>query len=290
MTENAKAHKGGTQHAAYTELACQSVATKFRSREDRKMIYRAQRTTTRLTVLSLLIAALLMPALAEARIVRILTMSAPTIAFGGYSWPGVGQYVKITGVAYAEVDPADRRNNVIVDIALSETQAAPGQPGKTPGGKVAYLLNFYILKPVNLSAVDKNLNGYGKVMYEPPNRGNKTWAALGRVTLDAGAPNNAGNDPATFITNPTVLANSFLMPRAYTLVWSGWEPLVPLANLGTNLLASVALPIAKNPGGSTVTGPAYEYIVTGGSSFTLNYPAATLDKTQATLTHRVHLD
>ncbi|HXF76406.1 MAG TPA: hypothetical protein VNN13_09965, partial [Methylomirabilota bacterium] len=87
-----------------------------------------------------------------------------------------------TGVAYAEVDPADRRNNVIVDLALAQTQPAPGQPGKTPGGKVAYLFNFYILKPENLSQVDKNLNGYGKVMYEPPNRGNKTWTALGRVT------------------------------------------------------------------------------------------------------------
>ena len=59
-------------------------------------------------------------------------MSAPTIAFGGYSWPGVGQYEKITGVAYAEVDPADRRNAIIVDIGLAETQAGPGQPGKTP--------------------------------------------------------------------------------------------------------------------------------------------------------------
>ena len=50
------------------------------------------------------------------------------------------------------------------------------------------------------------------------------------------------------------------------------------------------MPIAKNPDGSTITGPAYEYIVTSGNSFTLSYPAATLDKAKATLTHRVHLD
>jgi len=206
-------------------------------------------------------------------------MNPPTIAFGGYSWPGVGQYEKITGVAYAEVDPSDRRNAGIVDIALAQPQAAPGQPGKTPSGKVAYLLNFYILKPVNLNAVDHSLNGYGKVMYEPPNRGGKTWTALGRV-------NGGGNDPAT-ITDPTVLANSFLMPRGYTLVWSGWEPLVPLANLGTNLLASVAIPLAKNPDGSTITGPAYEY---SAGSISLSYPPATLDKSTAKLTHRVHMD
>jgi hypothetical protein len=48
--------------------------------------------------------------------------------------------------------------------------------------------------------------------------------------------------------------------------------------------------VAKNPDGSAITGPSYEYIVTGGASFDLNYPAATLDKTKAKLTHRVHLD
>jgi hypothetical protein len=240
-------------------------------------------TIKQTTILSLLIALLLIPAFSEARIISV-QMSAPTIAFGGFSWPGVGQYEKITGVAYAEVDPADRRNSVIVDITRAQTQLGAGQPGKTPSGKVAYLLNFYILKPVNLNQVDRRLNGYGKVMYEPPNRGNKTWTALGRVT-------GGGNDPAT-ITDPTILANSFLMPRGYTLVWSGWEPLgLSLANLGTTLIQAVALPIAKNADGSTITGPAYEYIVTSGNSFALSYPAAdTADKTTAVLTHRVHLD
>jgi hypothetical protein len=245
------------------------------------MICKAQTMMKRTTILWVLIAMLVPSALTEARVISV-QLSAPTIAFGGYSWPGVGQYEKITGVAYAEVDPNDSRNAIIVDIGLAQL-AASGQPGKTPSGKVAYLLNFYILKPVNLNAVDQSLNGYGKVMYEPPNRGGKTWTALGRVT-------GGGNDPAT-ITDPTILANSFLMPRGFTLVWSGWEPLVPLANLGTNLLASVALPIAKNQDGSTITGPAYEYIVTSGTSFTLAYPAAnTADKTTAKLTHRVHLD
>ena len=197
---------------------------------------RTDQIIKQLTILWLFIALLLIPAFSEARVISV-QMSAPTIAFGGYSWPGVGQYEKITGVAYAEVDPTDRRNAIIVDIGLAEPQAAPGQPGKTDKGKVGYLLNFYILKPVNLHRVDRKLNGYGKTMYEPPNRGGKTWTALGRVT-------GGGNDPAT-ITDPTILANSFLMPRGYTLVWSGWEPLVPLANLGTSLTASVALPIAK---------------------------------------------
>ena len=222
---------------------------------------------------------------AEARVVKIMQLTVdPNPAFGGYSWPGVGTYQKITGVAYAEVDPTDRRNNVIVDIALAQTQAGAFQPGKNPhNGKVGYLLNFYILKPTNLNAVDHSLNGYGKVMYEPPNRGNKTWVALGRVTNGPGG----ANDPAS-IVDTTVLANSFLMPRGYTLVWSGWEPLVSAANLGTSLTASVALPVAKNPDGSTITGPAYEY---SAGAISLSYPPSnTSDKTTAKLTHRVHLD
>jgi hypothetical protein len=118
-------------------------------------------------------------------------------------------------------------------------------------------------------------------MYEPPNRGGKTWTALGRVT-------GGGNDPAT-ITDATVLANSFLMPRGYTLVWSGWEPLgITVANIGTTQTQAVVLPIAKGAGNSTITGPAYEYNTS--ASFALSYPAATLDKSLATLTHRVHLD
>src|SRR5262245_2379914 len=235
---------------------------------------RARSITGQTTRFCALMAMLLMPALSEARVISV-QMSTPTIAFGGYAWPGVGQYEKITGVVYAEVDPADPRNAIIVDIGLAQTQAGGGQPGKTASGTVAYLFNFYMLKPVNLHQVDPSLNGYGKVMYEPPNRGNKTWTALGRVT-------GGGNDPAT-ITDPAILANSFVTPRGYTLVWSGWEPLVPLANLGTSLTAATALPVAKNADASTITGPAYEYSAGGGAVISLSYPAATLDKTKATL-------
>ena len=81
------------------------------------------------------------------------------------------------------------------------------------------------------------------------------------------------------------------MPRGYTIVWSGWEDLGTLDTFN----ASATFPIAKfpptpsNPTG-TITGPSYEYIVAAGASVALSYPAATLDKTKATLTHRVHLN
>jgi alpha/beta hydrolase family protein len=201
---------------------------------------------------------------AEARVTRIEITATESPTFGGFSWPGVGQYEKIVGIAYGEVNPHDRRNAVIVDLDLAKRNSS---------GNVEYSFNFYILKPIDLS------KGAHRVMYEPPNRGGKTWTALGRVS-------GGGNDPGS-ITNPTVLANSFLMPRGYTLVWSGWEELGSL----DSLTASAVFPIVKQADGSPVTGPSYEYIVTGGSSSDLAYPAAnTADLASPKLTHRVHLN
>ena len=70
-------------------------------------------------------------------------------------------------------------------------------------------------------------------------------------------------------------------------MWSGWEN-----NLGplTGLAATASFPIAHGPGNTTLTGPGYEYIVTGAASFTLAYPAASGNQSAAVLTHRVHLD
>ena len=56
-------------------------------------------------------------------------------------------------------------------------------------------------------------------------------------------------------------ANSFLWPRGYTTVWTGWEN-----NLGplNGLVATAMLPVAfKDKISETITGPGYEYIVTG---------------------------
>ncbi len=201
---------------------------------------------------------------ADARItkIRIVTKESPT--FGGYAFKGVGQYEKLVGKAYGELDPNDPKNAGIVDIKLAPRNAR---------GRVEYAVDFYILKPVDLS------KGNHKVMYEPPNRGRKTHASLNR-----GA---GGNDPGS-TTNPQELANLFLPPRGYTMVWSGWDFSAGTDN--SDDVTTITLPVAKNADGSPITGPSYEYIVSGAASYELNYPAATLDQSKATLTHRVRLD
>jgi Alpha/beta hydrolase domain len=202
------------------------------------------------------------PAQARLKKIQITTKESPT--FGGYSWPGVGQYEKIVGKAFGELDPKDSKNSVIVDLQL-----AP----KNANGKVDYSFDFYILKPIDLA------KGNHKMLYEPPNRGRKTIAALNRGV--------GGNDPGS-VKDASLLANSFLMPQGYSISFSGWDSSAGTDSSDFN--TTITVPIARNPDGSPITGPSYEYIVSPGASYELTYPAATLDKSKATLTHRVHLN
>ena len=201
---------------------------------------------------------------ADARVTKIKIVAKESPTFGGYAFKGVGQYEKLVGKGYGELDPNDPKNSVIVDIKLAPRNAR---------GKVEYAFDFYILKPIDLA------KGNHKVMYEPPNRGRKTHESLNR---------GAGSNDPGGEKDPVKLANTFLLPRGYTMVWSGWD-----ASAGTddaNYNTTITLPVAKNPDGSAITGPGYEYIVSGAVAYELNYPAATLDQSKAKLTHRVRLD
>src|SRR3984957_17373731 len=79
---------------------------------------------------------------ARARITKIQITAKESPTFGGYSWPGVGQYEKIVGKAYGEIDPQDPKNAVIVDLQLAPRNAK---------GLVEYSFDFYILKPMALA-------------------------------------------------------------------------------------------------------------------------------------------
>lgn len=206
---------------------------------------------------------LLTPSPVDARIVKFEVTSKESPTFGGYSFAGVGQYEKLIGMAYGEIDPNDPRNAVIVDIKLAPRNAA---------GKVEYSNTFYILKPIDLS------KGAHRMLYEPPNRGGKTITGFNRGV--------GGADPGS-VTDPTALANSFLMPRGYTIAFSGWDWAAGTSTANFNSI--IKLPVAKNADDSSITGPSYEYIVMGNAtttSYTLGYKAASLDQSKATLTTR----
>jgi hypothetical protein len=153
-----------------------------------------QHGLSRLGVASLLATSFLVAAapVAHARItsIQILTRGP---AFGGHSFAGVGQYEFITGIATGEVDPNDPHNAIITDIQLAPKNAQ---------GHVVYQHNFYILQPLDPS------KGNHKMMYEPPNRGSKTYQQLNNTPTGT-------NDPAA-LTDPVALDDSFLWTRGYT--------------------------------------------------------------------------
>ncbi len=195
----------------------------------------------------------------QARITRIdITSTEP--AFAGTTFGSVGAYEKLRGKAYGEVDPTDARNAVITDIELAPQV----------NGKVQYSMDIYILKPVDLS------KGNHKVFMEVNNRGNKLYADFNR----SGGANNP--------TTAADAGDAFLMNKGYSIAWNGWDP---SAAAGGDRL-TITVPVATYPGGVTITGPSYEYIVFDNAttlSYSLTYAAATTDKSQARLTVKQHL-
>src|SRR3977135_1131355 len=99
---------------------------------------------------------------AHARTTQLEILTRGT-AFGGHSFAGVGQYEFITGIATGEVDPSNPQNAIITDI-----QPAP----RTRVANAFYHHIFYILQPLKFN------QGNRKMMYEPPNRGGKTYQTL----------------------------------------------------------------------------------------------------------------
>ncbi len=180
--------------------------------------------------------------------------------FEGRSFGDVGQYEKLRGTAYGELDPADPRNAVITDIEL-----AP----RNERGMVEYATDIFVLKPINLDL------GNRRVLLDFNNRGGM------RVGLLNGA--RAINDPTTAEDAGT----GFVMDMGYAVVGNGWD----ISASGYNSM-TINVPVATN-NGETITGPSYEYIVFDNDSALtsdLAYPAATLDKSWARLTVREHLD
>src|SRR3954470_23544622 len=101
---------------------------------------------------------------AQAAITRLVVTRVESPTFDGTSFPGVGQYEKITARAYGDVDPNAPGNALITDI-----NGAP----KSTNGHVEYSMDVAIIKPIDAS------KGSGKIFYDVVNRGNKgSWATF----------------------------------------------------------------------------------------------------------------
>ncbi|HWY49382.1 MAG TPA: alpha/beta hydrolase domain-containing protein [Bryobacteraceae bacterium] len=194
--------------------------------------------------------------------IQITKVESPT--FEGASFGAVGQYEKLVGRVYGEVDPADSRNSVITDLALAPQNSS---------GRIEYSADIYILRPIDRS------KGNHRLFFEINNRGgNLSFGQMNDAT-------SGGNDPA----KAADAGNGFLMRQGYTIVWSGWD--VTVAPGGGRF--TIKVPVAMNADGSTITGPALEeFVIDDAVTLTapLTYPAATSDKAQATLTVRTRYE
>lgn len=147
-----------------------------------------------------------------------------------------------------------------LNAIITDLQLAP----RNARGMVEYSATFLLAKPLDMA------HASGVLLYEVPNRGN---SALVRLTTDPGA-----------------IADYFR--RGHVVLTSGWQGDIP----PRDGVETIAVPIAKNPDGSSITGPVLARfsdmpantttlpLAAGGVSRPL---PASLDTSKAILTRRV---
>ena len=221
------------------------------------MRYGARKVAVAVAALGALLAA---PQPSDARVTKITILSTAP-AFGGRAFGAVGAYEEIRGTASGELDPFDHHNAVITDINLAPRNA---------NGKVTYTATFTMLKPVDMSKAS------GVLEYEVNNRGNHILPGFLNVGVSASNPAGDG----------------FLFNMGNVYLWSGWQ-----GDLVFNPAAateSIDVPIAKNPDGSSITGPTFARFVTvPGNVNTQTLPGrgrtpASFDTTKAKLISIAH--
>ena len=137
----------------------------------------------------------------------------------GSPFGAVGAYERVIAKAKGEVDPQHPGNKGIALIDKAPLNA---------NGRVEYTTDIFILRPKDPA------KGNGRILYEVNNRGRKML--FGNI---ADGPQGV-NDPKTLAD----VGNGFPMRQGYTIVWSGWDPDAPRANMGLGLTA----PVATNKG------------------------------------------
>jgi hypothetical protein len=164
---------------------------------------------------------------AQARVTRFVVEQTRVFA-EGREFGDVGQYQRLDGTAYFEVDPADPRNTVVVNLDKAPRNAA---------GNVEFSAPFFILKPTNMK------KGNHKIFYGINNRGNKqTLGYFNNVPPGPGI-----NDPITSAD----AGNGWMMRQGYAVVDAGWQGDVEPG--GARMVPD--FPVATQADGSPIVAP-----------------------------------
>jgi len=207
------------------------------------------------------------------RITKLVVDKVESPTFEGRAFGEVGQYEKLTGRAFGVADPKDPVDATIVNIERAPRNAQ---------GLVEYDVDFYILKPIDMTKGNKSL------FYDVVNRGNKNL----HTTFNVGA--GGGNNP----TKAADAGDGLLMNMGYTLVWSGWQgDVLPGGDRQT-----VRFPIATASSGGPITKKIWtEFVFDTPSTYTVPvswdrgpdvkpYPAVESAMSQAALSRRKGTD
>ena len=182
----------------------------------------------------------------------------------GQSFGAAGPYVRITGIAKGEIDPAAAANRVVADL-----DKAP----RNVRGMVEYETDFFILRPAGPQPSG------GVLVYDVTNRGRKV--ILGRL-------DEARGDADT--NNPKAAKDvglGFTLGRGWSLVWSGWDLGAPRVNSGM----TAHLPPAIEGGRPMARRIRHEFHIGtrtpgNGDVVRLSYPAVSANPKKARLTVR----
>ncbi len=179
----------------------------------------------------------------------------------GAAFGEAGAYERVIGKARGEIDPGHPGNRGIALIDKAPLNAR---------GRVEYTTDIFILRPRDFS------RGNGRILYEVNNRGRKML--FGNI---ADGPQGV-NDPKS----QADVGNGFPLRLGYVIVWSGWDPDAPRANMGLGLTAPIA-----TDGGQPIVQTVRDEFVSGTrlgtlEVFKLSYEAATLEQPRARLTWR----
>lgn len=208
----------------------------------------------------ILCALILAAAPAVARVTEINVAAVEPFADGA-SFGASGAYERVKGTFRGELDPADARNRVIVNLDKAPRNAA---------GRVEYEADFYILRPVDPA------RGSRKILYDVTNRGRQY------VHWMFGDAHTVRNDPRALED----AGNGLILRRGYTMVWSGWDPDAPRSNNGLAMK-----PVIATNGGTPIARVIRDELQNGTrgalrETFRLTHEAATLDQSRAKLTVR----
>jgi hypothetical protein len=134
-----------------------------------------------------------------------VTVTSRTIVAGGQSFGSAGPYEKLVGRIEFALDPKDRHNAQIADLAF-----AP----RDTDGRVRFSSDLMVIQPTDPA------KGNGVLLFEAANRGMK---ALLRF-FNRGTASNSPSSVEDF-------GDGLLMRDGYTIVWVGWEFDAPATSL-----------------------------------------------------------